>query len=243
MYAGKQKRDKEVHLIHIHIVVMKVPLICFWVLIPPRLGVCQSEWEKQREEDKCDSEVSKCVFWSEAYRSSCLGPGLCVDPHTDDAWGWTCHMCLSVDLRIWLTVCMCVCAKGTCVWKAVPEGSRQSKGVNSWSMARIHRSPSSISWLTWNWGEEDRHCCYSCCFNLFSISSFCFKPIKGSHFIFQLVSNPSLSPASGNIIPPETSRLNRKSNMRTKHEDTKVGSLEAETTECLAFLDWNDIND
>ncbi len=164
------------HLIHIHIVVMQVPLICFWVLIPPRLCVCQSEWEKQREEDKCDSDVSKCVFWSEAYRSSCLGPGFfCVDStHTDVACGWTYHTCLCVDRRIWLTARMCVRARGMCVWKAVPEGSRQSKGVNSSSMARIHRSPSSISRLTWNWGEEDRHCCYSSCFNLFfSIPPFC----------------------------------------------------------------------
>lgn len=151
---------------------MKVPLICFWVLIPPRLCVCQSEWEKQREEDKCDSDVSKCVFWSDAYRSPCLDRGLCVDSHTDVAW-WTYHMCLGVDLSIGLTGCMCVCAKGMCVWKAVPEGSRQSKGVNSSSMARIHRSPSSISRLTWNWGEDDTHCCCYSCFNLNSISSFC----------------------------------------------------------------------
>lgn len=29
---------------------------------PETVCVCQGDWEKQGEEDKCDSDVSKCVF-------------------------------------------------------------------------------------------------------------------------------------------------------------------------------------
>lgn len=57
-----------------------------------------------------------------------------VGVHIVCVYAWT---CIFYRLR----VCMCVCAKGMCVKRPVPEGSRQSKGVNSLSMAKIHRSP------------------------------------------------------------------------------------------------------
>lgn len=125
---------------------------------PEIVFVCQSEQEKQ--ENKCDGDVDACLFWSDAYRLAfCFGPDMCVSiPHTDVA------LCVntprvSVPGHVYLTDCVYVCTKGMCVWKAVPEGSRQSKGVNSLSMERIYRSLISISWLIWNW-EQDTHCCF-----------------------------------------------------------------------------------
>lgn len=55
--------------------------------------VCRSEWEKQRKEDKCDSDASKREFWSDALRSSvCVWVGaprksiVCVWQNNNNNW-------------------------------------------------------------------------------------------------------------------------------------------------------------
>lgn len=164
-------------------------MICFWVLTPLRLflGVKESRRSRKRK-------TSVTLMWSE-----------CSDQtHTDKLSCWfcmniPCSMCLCTDRSIWLCA-MCVCAQGMCDWnrKAVPEGSRQSKGVNSFSMARIHRSLSSISRLTWNWEQADTHCYYFLLlsFSIPSVCSFVLNLSKEFHFsFFPFASNPSLSPA------------------------------------------------
>lgn len=117
---------------------MKVPVICFWVSIPPWLFVCV----RAREEAEGGRQVwqwCKCMFWLAAYWSSVSG----CPTQRCGLWVYISYVSMHgpayfIDC---VYVCMCVCAKGMCVKRPVPEGSRQSKGVNSSSMAKIHRSP------------------------------------------------------------------------------------------------------
>lgn len=152
---------REVHLIHIHIVVMKVPVICFWVLIPPRrMSVCV--WERSRErEDKCDRDASKFVFWSDAYRSV-LGCRFVACGWTHRIYTWTCGF-------DWLRAC--VFAPRECVFERQylrAAGSPKASTLHPWpgsTGARLQSVDSA--------GTEERTTdtvCYFSCFYLFYIS-------------------------------------------------------------------------
>lgn len=99
--------------IHIHTVVMKVPVICFWVLIPPRqVCVCQSDGEQQREEDKCDSDASKrCVLIRRI--QICLV--FACPTHRCDLRGRTHHV--SMHGLVYLIDCahLCLCQGNVCL--------------------------------------------------------------------------------------------------------------------------------
>lgn len=201
---------------------MKVPVICFWVLSPPRLFVFVRARGRSREGKTSVTEmwVSECLDQAHTDRR-CLGV-----PHTG---GWTYHMSPCTDPRVWLIACMHVRVKGMCVWKTVPEGSRQSKGVNSSSMGKIRRSLvfNQSTHLELSRGGQTLLLLFLllsffCLIRLFC----CLKRIKGSHFIFHLVSNPSLSPA---VLCARYSPWNKQTEYKLrqtrKHNDTKAGSL------------------
>lgn len=152
------------HRIHIHTVVMKVPVICFWVLIPPRQFACVKVRGSSRER-KTSVTVTwvRDVFWSDAYRLVlCLHVPhtdvTCVGVHTICVYAWTC-------LFDWLRAYVFVSRE--CVFER-----RYLRAAGSPKASTLHPWPgstgalSSVSRLTWNWREEDRHCCHSSDFYL-----------------------------------------------------------------------------
>lgn len=144
---------------------MKVQVICFWVLIPQRPCVGVSGRSRGRKTSVTVMRVSvnfDQMHWDRLCVGGCPTQeySLCMTKQQQQLKKRR-HMHLCMNLQIWLIVCMCFSGEGMWVWKAVPEGSRQSKGVIFSSMARIHSSLSSISQLTWTWGEQGICCCYS----------------------------------------------------------------------------------
>lgn len=144
---------------------MKVQVICFWVLIPQRPCVGVSGRSRGRKTSVTVMRISvnfDQTHWDRLRLGGCPTQeySLCMTKQQQQLKKRR-RMHLCMNLQIWLIVCMCFSGEGMWVWKAVPEGSRQSKGVIFSSMARIHSSLSSISRLTWTWGEQGRCCCYS----------------------------------------------------------------------------------
>lgn len=125
------------------------------------------------------------------------------------AWAYTPHVYAWTRLFDWLCASMFVSRE--CVFER-----RYLRAAGSPKASTLHPWPgstgalSSLSRLTWNWREEDRHCCHSSHFYLlFFVSSFHSFVLNQSKKVTAL-SNLSLfkvyhqSP-SGLIIPPETS--------------------------------------
>lgn len=129
MYAAWQKRYTEVHLIHIHTVVMKEPVTCFWVLIPPRLFVV-SEWGGRSREEKTSVTVMRVCVLIRRVQIVCVWAShtqmWLVGEHTICVCAWT-------RASDWL--CACVFAPRECVFEKQylrAAGSPKASTLHPW---------------------------------------------------------------------------------------------------------------
>lgn len=107
------ERHSEVHLIHIHIVVMSEPVTCFWVLIPPRL-LAVSEWAREAQRGR--------QVWQRCEYVCVLIRRMRIVPHTQVWHVGERAMCLRLDLRMWLIVR--VCSQRNVCWKSSTWGQQ-----------------------------------------------------------------------------------------------------------------------